>query len=209
MSSFEGLPGYEVRDGMEFFFGIGGSAPGGKLTDEDVWRGQELHELLDGGRQRVSASSGSGIVSVADVRAALAGPALPPSSAPMWRSGSNLPAITASGFPPSALMSLPWPARFAAARASTLSAAYEIFTTYGDPHDENEVAQALLDFSGDSDLVDFQNRSQSARIASMSDDEHYDSLFAALDEPRNDVESQSPPTKTVFKATRPDGRPIT
>ena len=91
-------------------------------------------------------------------------------------------------------MSLPWPARFAAASAPTLSRAYRIFCDYGDPTDQNEIDRALVDFAADSDLIDYQNRNEAARIAAMSDAEVSDELFTnPLEQARIVADVQYPP----------------
>jgi hypothetical protein len=94
--------------------------------------------------------------------------AAPGGSTPTLFASGDLPAFTASGIPPSALLEVPWQARHAMAAASTSAEAYAIQAECSGS-DAEQTAQMLYgDHPGNGDYAD---RVERWRVQSMTDNQ--------------------------------------
>ena len=94
----------------------------------------------------------------------------------------DLPAFTASGVDPQALLQVPWQARHAVARAATPAEAYALLDQYGGPGGELLIGD---DMAGEPANREYERRVQNWIGAAMTEDEVMASLgYAAGDEAR-------------------------
>ncbi len=85
----------------------------------------------------------------------------------------DLPAFTASGIDPQALLQVPWQARPAVASATTQAAAYQLVQTYGGPDGEDMAAWDFRDVE-----ESFRARYDAWTAAAMTTEEIADPITA-------------------------------
>lgn len=129
---------------------------------------------------------------------ALTARALRNSPAPTLFPTGDLPAFTASGIDPQALLQVPWQARHAVARAATTTEAYALLNQYGGPEGELLIGDEL---ANDPANQDYQRRVSAWIGAAMTEDEVMANLGYADDNMSND---RRDPTARYG----PDQRPV-
>lgn len=101
------------------------------------------------------------------------------SPAPTLFPTGDLPAFTASGVDPQALLQVPWQARHAVARAATTTEAYSLLNQYGGPEGELLIGN---DLARDPANQDYERRVGDWIGAAMTEDEVMASLGYAADD---------------------------
>lgn len=180
--------GVDLRD-------VQGTGVAGRISRDDVLRAASASQFAAGLRPG-AAAAGRGrfalnpLVDRARAEMRAAGRPAPGGATPtLFPNGQDLPAFTASGIDPSALLDVPWQARHALAAAPTAAQAYAIVEQCSGPEAEEVAARAYGLHDGN---ADYEYRVQQWRLGSMSDQELFDSLENGARDELNRRENERP-----------------